>query len=184
MQPALILADEPTGNLDTRTSIEVMDAFRRLNDEGITLIMVTHELDIARYTKRNIIMRDGRIQTDRTGQCAASPHSTTGAIAGRTSIRGTRMRRILATFRIALMALLRNKMRTFLTMLGIIIGVGAVIAMISIGTGARAPTRATDRQPGPERDHRVLRELPPRRRGLRDGRRRDTRVERCPGHRR
>ena len=65
MQPALILADEPTGNLDTRTSIEVMDAFRRLNDEGITIIMVTHELDIARYTKRNIIMRDGRIQTDR-----------------------------------------------------------------------------------------------------------------------
>jgi putative ABC transport system ATP-binding protein len=66
MQPALVLADEPTGNLDTRTSIEVMGAFRRLNDEGITLIMVTHELDIARYTKRNIIMRDGRIQTDRT----------------------------------------------------------------------------------------------------------------------
>ncbi|MCL4176184.1 MAG: ABC transporter ATP-binding protein [Verrucomicrobia bacterium] len=65
MQPALILADEPTGNLDTRTSIEVMGAFRRLNDEGITIIMVTHELDIARYTKRNIIMRDGRIQTDR-----------------------------------------------------------------------------------------------------------------------
>jgi putative ABC transport system ATP-binding protein len=65
MQPALLLADEPTGNLDTRTSIEVMDAFRRLNDQGITIIMVTHELDIARYSKRNIIMRDGRIQTDR-----------------------------------------------------------------------------------------------------------------------
>jgi putative ABC transport system ATP-binding protein len=65
MQPALVLADEPTGNLDTRTSIEIMDAFHRLNEEGITLIMVTHELDIARYTKRNIIMRDGRIQTDR-----------------------------------------------------------------------------------------------------------------------
>jgi putative ABC transport system ATP-binding protein len=65
MQPALILADEPTGNLDTRTSIEIMDAFRRLNEQGITIIMVTHELDIARYTKRNIIMRDGRIQTDR-----------------------------------------------------------------------------------------------------------------------
>jgi putative ABC transport system ATP-binding protein len=65
MQPALVLADEPTGNLDTRTSIEIMDAFRRLNDHGITVVMVTHELDIARYTKRTIIMRDGRIQADR-----------------------------------------------------------------------------------------------------------------------
>jgi putative ABC transport system ATP-binding protein len=65
MQPALVLADEPTGNLDTRTSIEIMDAFHRLNDHGITVVMVTHELDIARYTKRTIIMRDGRIQADR-----------------------------------------------------------------------------------------------------------------------
>jgi len=73
MQPALILADEPTGNLDTRTSIEIMDAFRRLNDEGITLIMVTHELDISRYTKRNIIMRDGRIETDRVVSSRLDP---------------------------------------------------------------------------------------------------------------
>jgi putative ABC transport system ATP-binding protein len=65
MQPALVLADEPTGNLDTHTSIEVMDTFRRLNDAGITVVMVTHELDIARYTKRTIIMRDGRVQADR-----------------------------------------------------------------------------------------------------------------------
>ena len=63
-QPAMILADEPTGNLDTQTSIEIMGVFQKLNDQGITLVMVTHELDIASYTKRNVVMRDGRIVGD------------------------------------------------------------------------------------------------------------------------
>ncbi len=62
--PAVLLADEPTGNLDTRTSVEVMGVFQKLNDEGITIVMVTHELDIASYTKRNIIMRDGVVVND------------------------------------------------------------------------------------------------------------------------
>jgi putative ABC transport system ATP-binding protein len=62
--PAILLADEPTGNLDSQTSIEIMGVFQKLNDQGITIVMVTHELDIARYTKRNLIMRDGRIVTD------------------------------------------------------------------------------------------------------------------------
>jgi len=63
-QPALLLADEPTGNLDSQTSIEIMGVFQKLNAEGITVVMVTHELDIARYTKRNLIMRDGSIVSD------------------------------------------------------------------------------------------------------------------------
>src|ERR1700742_3770763 len=63
-QPALLLADEPTGNLDSRTSIEIMDAFQSLNEQGITIAMVTHEPDIARYTKRNVVMRDGVIVSD------------------------------------------------------------------------------------------------------------------------
>jgi putative ABC transport system ATP-binding protein len=63
-EPKLLLADEPTGNLDSRTSIEIMGVFQRLNDQGITLVMVTHELDIARYTRRNVVMRDGRIVSD------------------------------------------------------------------------------------------------------------------------
>ena len=63
-QPAMLLADEPTGNLDSRTSIEIMGVFQKLNDEGITIIMVTHELDIARYTKRNVVMRDGGVVSD------------------------------------------------------------------------------------------------------------------------
>src|SRR5689334_17487641 len=63
-QPALLLADEPTGNLDSQTSIEIMGVFQKLNEQGITIVMVTHELDIARYTKRNVIMRDGYVVTD------------------------------------------------------------------------------------------------------------------------
>ena len=63
-EPSLLLADEPTGNLDSRTSIEVMGVFQKLNDQGINIVMVTHELDIARYTKRSIVMRDGLVVGD------------------------------------------------------------------------------------------------------------------------
>jgi putative ABC transport system ATP-binding protein len=63
-QPSLLLADEPTGNLDSQTSIEIMGVFQKLNDQGITIVMVTHELDVARYTKRMVILRDGKIVTD------------------------------------------------------------------------------------------------------------------------
>jgi putative ABC transport system ATP-binding protein len=63
-QPSLLLADEPTGNLDTRTSIEIMGVFQKLNDQGMTLVMVTHELDIAQYTKRMVVMRDGKVVSD------------------------------------------------------------------------------------------------------------------------
>mgnify|MGYP000916826714 FL=1 len=63
-QPKVLLADEPTGNLDSRTSIEVMGVFQGLNEQGITIVMVTHELDIASYAKRKIVMRDGLIRSD------------------------------------------------------------------------------------------------------------------------
>jgi putative ABC transport system ATP-binding protein len=62
--PEVLLADEPTGNLDSRTSVEVMEIFQRLNDRGITIVMVTHEPDIAAYARRNIVMKDGRVQRD------------------------------------------------------------------------------------------------------------------------
>jgi len=63
--PEVILADEPTGNLDSRTSVEIMDIFQKLNERGITIIMVTHEPDIAAYARRNIVMRDGLVQSDK-----------------------------------------------------------------------------------------------------------------------
>ena len=62
--PEVILADEPTGNLDSRTSVEVMEIFQRLNEKGITIIMVTHEADIAAYAYRNVVMKDGLVQKD------------------------------------------------------------------------------------------------------------------------
>jgi putative ABC transport system ATP-binding protein len=63
-QPQVLLADEPTGNLDSQTSIEVMGVFQKLNEQGITILMVTHELDIAHYCKRNLILRDGQLVSD------------------------------------------------------------------------------------------------------------------------
>jgi putative ABC transport system ATP-binding protein len=63
-QPELLLADEPTGNLDSRTTIEIMGLFQELNDAGLTIVMVTHELDVAAYCRRVIVMRDGRVVSD------------------------------------------------------------------------------------------------------------------------
>jgi putative ABC transport system ATP-binding protein len=60
-----MVADEPTGNLDSRTSVEIMALFQELGRSGITLLLVTHEPDIARYASRVVVMRDGRVQTDR-----------------------------------------------------------------------------------------------------------------------
>ncbi len=63
--PSILLADEPTGNLDSRTSVEVMGIFQQLNAKGITVILVTHEPDIAQFAKRHIVFRDGKIRSDR-----------------------------------------------------------------------------------------------------------------------
>jgi len=63
-RPSILLADEPTGNLDSRTAVEIMDIFQKLNDEGLTIVLVTHEPDIAQFAKRSIQFRDGKIRRD------------------------------------------------------------------------------------------------------------------------
>jgi len=63
-RPSILLADEPTGNLDTHTSVEIMDIFQKLNDKGLTIAMVTHEQDVAHFAKRILIFRDGKIRRD------------------------------------------------------------------------------------------------------------------------
>jgi len=63
-EPSLLLADEPTGNLDSRTSIEIMGVFQKLNELGMTIVMVTHELDVAQFTRRMVVMRDGKVVSD------------------------------------------------------------------------------------------------------------------------
>jgi putative ABC transport system ATP-binding protein len=62
--PSILLADEPTGNLDSRTSVEIMDIFQNLNDKGLTIVLVTHEQDIAQFAKRVLVFRDGKIRKD------------------------------------------------------------------------------------------------------------------------
>jgi putative ABC transport system ATP-binding protein len=63
-RPSILIADEPTGNLDSRTSVEIMEVLQTLNDQGLTIVMVTHEPDIAHFTKRIVVFRDGRIKSD------------------------------------------------------------------------------------------------------------------------
>jgi putative ABC transport system ATP-binding protein len=65
-RPSILLADEPTGNLDSRTSVEIMEIFQNLNDKGLTIVLVTHEHDIAQFAKRVLVFRDGRIRKDDT----------------------------------------------------------------------------------------------------------------------
>ena len=104
--------------------------FQHLNsDQGITIILVTHEADIAEHAKRQIVFRDG------AGDLRQAEYT-------RCWSNWSRKCSWLMTFRIALRALARNKLRAFLTMLGIIIGVGAVIAMVAIGEGAKSTIRS------------------------------------------
>ncbi len=63
-RPSILLADEPTGNLDSRTSVELMEIFQSLNERGLSIILVTHEHDIAQFAKRSIVFRDGKIRRD------------------------------------------------------------------------------------------------------------------------
>ena len=139
-EPAILLADEPTGNLDSTNSAEIMDLITRLNREsGITVIIVTHDPDVAAYTDRIVTFRDGVIVSDHRERAAQSPvapaddHHAAQAAGDRAA--STTFGRMALTA--AARALRRNKMRALLTMLRIFIGVAAVIAMVAVGDGAR-----------------------------------------------
>lgn len=142
-EPSVILADEPTGNLDSASAKDIMGLFRQLHREGLTIVLVTHEMHLAHYADRIITMGDGSILEDRRNEIpvvheasASSPplfgagddHRTTRTL----FIEGAAL--VRQSFR----ALFQNKARTFLSALGIMIGVGAVIAMISLALGAKA----------------------------------------------
>jgi macrolide transport system ATP-binding/permease protein len=138
MNPRVILADEPTGNLDSRTSMEVMALFQKLSDAGITIVLVTHESDIAEHAARCVVLKDGRILSD-TRRASRRAETLLGAEKAGGNVRPVTRRpswNLSHTLQIATQALLRNKLRSFLTMLGIIIGVFAVIATVAVGDGA------------------------------------------------
>jgi macrolide transport system ATP-binding/permease protein len=140
--PLIIFADEPTGNLDSKNSAEIMKIFKTLHEEGKTIIMVTHENDIAAYAGRVITMKDGVIVTDerKAGQpspVAVADESDFERHAGGsgTLLQDGRFTGFMAQ---AMQSILANKMRSFLSVLGILVGVASVIAMMALGEGAKA----------------------------------------------
>lgn len=149
--PALVLADEPTGNLDSHTSIEILRMFQQLNAEGITVVLVTHDPSVAAYAHRTIHITDGLVEGDEQNisrplesavALGVDDEPTSGAKASpaRHSVHRTRssLLALPATWRTAFGALWRNKMRSTLSALGVIIAVAAVIAMTEIGQGSKA----------------------------------------------
>lgn len=139
--PLIILADEPTGNLDTKSEQEIISILERLNEAGHTLVLVTHELEVASHARRIIRMRDGEIVSDELRQPV--PKKITQAAAGaKDHLQGpARFSSAAATFmnhiRQAVRSMTSQKLRAGLSMLGIMIGVAAVIAMLSLGEGAK-----------------------------------------------
>jgi macrolide transport system ATP-binding/permease protein len=153
--PILLLADEPTGNLDTKTSHEIMVTLQALNRErGVTIIVVTHEPDIATYTDRVMTMRDGEVISDERKPAVRPQPAASAGVLPAGSLQGLRqpvpaVARNAGTVRAfalmivaaAFQALARNKLRSALTMLGVFIGVAALIAMVAVGQGANEAVR-------------------------------------------
>jgi macrolide transport system ATP-binding/permease protein len=154
-RPSLLLADEPTGNLDTKTSHEIMQTLSSLNrEQGVTIIVVTHEADIAAYADRVLTMRDGQVISDERRQkgakaprpAIAAPESADGAVpapaaAFFSGLFGAAWAFAWMVMTAAAQAIWRNRMRSALTMLGVFIGVAALIAMVSVGQGANEAVR-------------------------------------------
>ena len=149
MNPSLILADEPTGNLDTATGDEILTLFQELNAEGVTLLIVTHEASVASRTRRALRLRDGPprerrpasgaggMSASRGGEALheAAPQPRAASFAEQVPSGGLNP---LETLSIALRSLQANAMRSILTTLGIIIGVAAVVTLTSLGSGVTA----------------------------------------------
>jgi macrolide transport system ATP-binding/permease protein len=150
--PAILMADEPTGNLDSRTSLEIMATLQKLNRQGLTIVLVTHDAELAAFAARVVTLRDGLVisdnwQTPRQAAASAADSPAPGfaaesekpaPFAHRASLESDAAPLTFAmmALRAAARALARNKLRSALTMLGIFIGVAALIAMVAVGQGA------------------------------------------------
>jgi macrolide transport system ATP-binding/permease protein len=144
--PLIIFADEPTGNLDTKSQNEIMTIIKELNNKGKTVVMVTHEAEVAEYAKRIIRMRDGKIISDEIKKPSASANlpepidiSIDSIVSGSQS--EIKRAELIDHFRQAFFSIMSHKMRSTLSMLGILIGVSAVIAMLALGAGAQESIR-------------------------------------------
>ncbi|MGE3303131.1 MAG: MacB family efflux pump subunit [Rhodospirillales bacterium] len=139
----VILADEPTGALDKASGVEVMRILQDLNAEGHTIILVTHDMAVAAHARRIIEISDGIIVADRrTGQDSERAPSSLAAAQPAASTWRALADRFGEAFRMALLAMAAHRMRTFLTMLGIIIGIASVVSVVALGKGAQAKVMA------------------------------------------
>lgn len=138
----VILADEPTGALDKNSGVEVMRILRELNAKGHTIILVTHDLNVAKNATRIIEISDGNIISDRENipenNDVTLEHQTLQRTAQKkTSAWRSFFDRLGEAFRMALLAMNAHRMRTFLTMLGIIIGIASVVSVVALGNGSQ-----------------------------------------------
>ena len=174
--PVVVIADEPTGNLDSRSGEEIMSILHELHDQGTTIVMVTHDPDIAAHTQRTIHLLDGRTAWIKDGAQRARPAQVVRRSEAVPDEAPRRARCASPGRRSS-----RTRSARFLTMLGIIIGVAAVIIMIAISAGHRGHHPGTDHQPGLQPDLRAA--------ALHAGRaragaaQRRAGVRRCRGHR-
>ena len=131
--PPVILADEPTGALDSHSSAELMALLTGLNREGRTLVVITHDPEVAAHAHRVVRIADGRILDDQPAPAAAPAPAAGTAPAGAGSV----LPELGEAVKVALRSLRVNLLRTALTLLGIVIGVASVIAMLAVGEGSR-----------------------------------------------
>lgn len=137
-RPRLIFADEPTGNLDSKSEKEIMALLHYLNEQGITVIIVTHAEEIGRQAKRLIRMLDGEVQSDtRNSPAPSTPSVLPPSPNAKPLDRGASWQEYIEFFKQGLQTLWASKIRTLLSMLGILIGVAAVVTMLALGTGAQ-----------------------------------------------
>ena len=138
----VILADEPTGALDTKSGQAVISILKELNAEGHTVIIVTHDINVARHARRIIEITDGEIVADREERAPDTPDCGTYApkpdVPTRQASAWRAQRdRFGEAFKMALLAMASHRLRTFLTMLGIIIGIASVVSVVALGQGSR-----------------------------------------------
>lgn len=135
--PILLLADEATGNLDTKSGEEILDIFDKLNEEGKTLVFVTHDEEMTRRANRIVRLRDGRVESDeRVGEKAEATWGELGKRAPRGGRSFAPTRNLKRSLLLGMKSLWLHRLRSLLTALGIVFGVSSVIAMLAIGEGA------------------------------------------------